>query len=224
MATYNLSLETSVQSVDQQVQVLEMVQQLRPKNNLSEEEKEIVGTYTFLNDAELSKSLKFYKQLQLGWIYLENLYIDYKELSELYDRCEWIPIYEDSDKGSQSYAEIETPDFIKQQIPLAFYHLSSFLKIHPQATVGKHSHEVGRNTVLLIPFKGEQKTVPLEFWKDENNLLSTVIVDKPTIINTNILHAIQKTSDQERTNYNLNFNFPFTFASVSDILVNRMGL
>lgn len=218
------SLETSVQSVDQQVQILELVQLLKTKNSLSDEEKELVGTYTFLNDAELSKSLKFYKQLQLGWIYLENLQIDYEELAESYNICEWVPIYEDSDKGSQSYAEIKTPKFIKKQIPLAFYHLSSFLKIHPNATVGKHSHEVGRNTVLLIPFKGEQKTIPLEFWKDQNNLLSTVIVDKPTIINTNILHAIHRTSEQERTNYNLNFNFPFTFASVSDILVNRMGL
>lgn len=212
-------------SIDKQIKSLETIQHLRNKLSLSEDERQLASSYSGLSDQELAKSLAFYRQLQLGWIYLENFNVDYNELTALYDNCKWIAIYEDSEyKGSQSYAEIQTPKFVQDQIPLKFYHLSSFLKIHAGAVLHKHSHETGRNTALVIPFKGEQKTIPLQFWKDEQTLLSEVIIDRPTIINTNILHGIDKISQQERTNYNLNFDFPFTFASVSDILVNRIGL
>lgn len=212
-------------SVERQIKSLETIQQIRNKHSLTEDERQLESSYSGLSDQEISKILQFYRQLTLGWIKVENLEVDYNELSQLYNNCKWIPIYEDSEyKGSQSYAEIQTPKFIEHQIPLKFYHLSSFLKIHAGAVLHKHSHETGRNTALVIPFKGEQQTVPLQFWKDEQTLLSEVIIDKPTIINTNILHGIDKTSNQERTNYNLNFDFPFTFASVSDILVNRIGL
>jgi len=208
-----------------QIDKFEKLSYLRKKQNLSEDETQFVSSYYELSDNDITENTKFFKQLSLGWIYLEELSVDYTELDLLYNSSNWIPIYENSDyRNSQSYAEIKTPNFIKQQINLDFYVMSCFLKIHANSFLPKHNHEIGRSTSLCIPYKGEQNQIPLTFFDDHDNIISQVYINKPTLINTNIKHGIDVTSKMERTNYNLNFDFPYNFETVADILVRRMKL
>lgn len=207
-------------SISKQIEIIENILSIRNQDNLTEEQRQIKSSFSHLADDELEKDLEFYQQLSLGWIYLDNFKVDYDELKNLYENCEWIPIYQDTEdyQDSQSYAEINTPKFVINQIDLPIYMLSSFLRIHPNAVLRKHHHETGRSCALIVPYKGEQKNIPLQFWQTPDVLLSEVIVDRPTLINTNVLHGIDRTSTVERTNYNLNFDFPFSFESISYIL------
>lgn len=207
-------------SVFKQIEIIENILSIRNQDNLTEEQRHIKSSFSHLADDDLKNDLEFYQQLSLGWIYLDKFQVDYNELKYLYDNCKWIAIYQEEEdyKDSQSYAEVDTPKFVSNQIDLPIYMLSSFLRIHPNAVLRKHHHETGRNCALIVPYKGEQTRIPLQFWQAEGVLLSEVIVDRPTLINTNVLHGIDQTSSIERTNYNLNFDFPFTFESISYIL------
>lgn len=212
----NLSIERSIEKMEYCLIAREM---LYPSN----QDNQIIEEYMGISDDDLRDDIAFLKQLSLGWIKIENLSYELSDLESVYNSAYFEPTGNGDYREIQGYAQVECPQFIKDQFTLPLWKSVGFLRCLPNRTIPKHK-DMGRVAALLIPCKGDQDSIPLSFWDDNDNKISEVILDGPTLINTAILHSVDKTSQVERTNFNLCFDFPLTFESVADILVRKGGI
>jgi len=216
MINPNLTLEQTILRIDHCLLARKMQQP-------SQQDSLILEEYMGISAEKLIEEKDFLKQLQLGWIKLENLQVNQNEIDDAYQQAYFQPTGNGDYREIQGYAQIDCPRFIQEQFVLPLWKSVGFLRCLPGRTIPKHK-DMGRVAALLIPAIGDQSKIPLTFWSDNGNKISEVILDGPTLINTTILHSVDTTSDQERTNFNLCFDYPLTFESIADILMRRKGI
>lgn len=212
----NLNLDQAIEKMEHCLIVRQMLHPSHQDNLLLEE-------YMNIDDDTLRDDIAFFKQLKLGWVKIDNLYTSQAQIDQAYDKAYFEPTGNGDYRDIQGYAQVECPQFVTDQFAIKLWKSVGFLRCLPNKTIPKHK-DMGRVAALLIPCKGDQQTIPLTFWNDQNEKISEVIVDGPTLINTTIQHSVDETSEEERTNFNLCFDFPLTFESVADILVRRGGI
>lgn len=183
----------------------------------------ILEPYEGITDEKLHEEIKFLKQLQLGWIKLDNLKVDQQQILDIYHQSSFGPTGNGDYRDIQGYAYSQCPQFILDQFAVQLWSSTGFLRCLPGKTVSRHK-DMGRVAGLLIPCIGDQDSIPLSFWDDDGNKISEVILNKPTLINTTVQHSVDTPSQKERTNFNLCFMYPLTFEALADILVRRGGI
>jgi hypothetical protein len=210
-------------TLDKSIQKLKYCLEVRKLSHPSQQDKIILEEYMGISNDDIKREIEFFEQLRLGWIRIPNLKVDQQQILDAYNQSYFEPTGNGDYREIQGYAQVECPDFIKQQFVLPLWKSIGFLRCLPNRTIPKHK-DMGRVAALLIPCKGDQSSIPLEFWDDNKNKISEVILDGPVLINTTVLHSVEKTSTEERTNFNLCFDYPLTFESVADILLRKQGI
>lgn len=216
MINPNLTIDLTLDRIDHCLLARSMEQP-------SHQDRLVLEEYMGMSDDDLQQEKKFLQQLKLGWIKIDSLMVDQTQITQAYRQAYFEPTGNGDYRDIQGYAKIECPKFIQDQFALPIWKSVGFLRCLPGRTIPKHK-DMGRVAALLIPAIGDQSKIPLTFWSDDGEKISQVILDGPTLINTTILHSVDSTSEQERTNFNLCFDYPLTFESVADILVRKKGI
>ena len=182
MKHINISLDTVVSKITN-------VLDLRSNNNLTEE-KDIVALeeYMSIDTIKLEEDLKFYKQLQQGYLELPQLKWNKQELLDIVGQLDYENKWEIHKPYPHTFhrgnnfatATVSSvPDVIKNQFAMQIFDSSGFANIYPNSETPPHIDEGydkslnknksfiedGRECAIFFPVFGDFKLAPTELYK-----------------------------------------------------------